>query len=41
MPTPEPITIVFAHSGSDAEYEALVQEFHERDRLEKLLRDIP
>jgi len=30
MPTPEPATIVFAHSGSDAEYEALVQEFHER-----------
>jgi multiple sugar transport system substrate-binding protein len=30
MPTPEPVTIVFAHSGSDAEYEALAQEFHER-----------
>jgi len=31
MPTPEPVTIVFAHSGSDAEYyEALVQEFNER-----------
>jgi ABC-type glycerol-3-phosphate transport system substrate-binding protein len=30
MPTPEPVTILFAHSGSDAEYEALVQGFHER-----------
>ena len=31
MPTPEPVTIVFAHSGSDAEYyEALAQGFHER-----------
>jgi multiple sugar transport system substrate-binding protein len=31
MPTPEPVTVVFAHSGSDAEYyEALAQEFHER-----------
>jgi len=31
MPTPEPVTIVFAHSGSDADYyEALVQEFNER-----------
>jgi multiple sugar transport system substrate-binding protein len=31
MPTPEPVAIVFAHSGSDAEYyEALVQEFNER-----------
>jgi len=31
MPTPEPVTIMFAYSGSDAEYyQALVQEFHER-----------
>ena len=31
MPTPEPVTIVFAHSGSDADYyEALAQEFNER-----------
>lgn len=31
MPTPEAVTIVFAHSGSDAEYyQALAQTFHER-----------
>jgi multiple sugar transport system substrate-binding protein len=31
IPTPEPVTIVFAHSSFDAEYyEALVQEFNER-----------
>jgi ABC-type glycerol-3-phosphate transport system substrate-binding protein len=30
IPTPEPVTIVFAHSGFDAEYyEALIQEFSE------------
>lgn len=31
IPTPEPLTIVFAHPGSDADYyEPLVQEFNER-----------